>query len=122
MECIDRFVQAFNERDLTALAACLAADATAVVEGAPFPVELGRDAICKTSLPYLLDRSMALEARRVDHAAIAVALLDGAGRIDVGVETEEASGLLTSLRYLTMPHRPDELRSIAGDLGLAVAE
>ncbi|MHC4451023.1 MAG: nuclear transport factor 2 family protein [Planctomycetota bacterium] len=122
MECIDRFVQAFNERDLAALAACLAEDATAVVEGSPFPVESGREAIRTTSLPYLLDESMALRAKAVDHPSIAIALLDAQGRLDVAIEAKQTHGSLASLRYFTMPHRPDDLRSIAGDLGLGVAE
>lgn len=122
MECIDRFVHAFNERDLTALAACLAEDAVAVVEGSPFPVESGREAIAVTSLPYLMDEAMALRAEAVDHPTIAITLLDAQGRLDVAIEAKQADGSLASLRYFTMPHRPDELRAIASDLGIAVAE
>lgn len=122
MECIDRFVQAFNERDLAALAACLAEDAIAVVVGSPFPVESGREAIRVTSLSYLMDEAMALRAKSVDHPTIAIALLDAEGRLDVAIEAKLADGSLASLRYFTMPHCPDELRAIASDLGLVVAE
>jgi hypothetical protein len=113
---IDQFVAAFNDKNLDGLGACLAEDASAQVLGSPFPVEEGRDAICATSLPYLLESD--LQARRVDHPTIAVVLLRD-GCLDVAIEMDDG---IATLRYLTMPHRSDELRTVASDLALRVAE
>ncbi|MEE8107195.1 MAG: nuclear transport factor 2 family protein [Planctomycetota bacterium] len=116
------FVDAFNARDLDALAACLATDASAVVDGSPFPVERGRDAIRDTSLAYLLDREKELTARAADHPDAQVLLLDTAGRLDVAVALERsADGLLVSLTYFTMPHRPEIVAAIASACDLQPA-
>ncbi len=113
------FVAAFNAHDLDALAGCLAPDATAVVDGSPFPVERGRVEIRETSLTYLTGQD--LYARAADHPEAAVLLLDDAGRLDMAVRVEELEGQITSLTYYTMPHRAEVVTRIAEDCGLEVS-
>lgn len=117
MEVFDRFAAAFNARDLDALADCLADDAVARVDGAPFPEEKGRDVIRKTSLPHLLEGSE-LRAVRSDTMQGWILLRDAAGRLDCAVEVTECDGRIAALRYVTAPHRPEELRSLADRAGM----
>jgi len=109
MDLLDRFAAAFNDRDLDALAGLLADDAVARVDGASFPEERGRDAIRTTSLPYLLRGT---ELRAVRREAW-ILLRDAAGRLDCAVETATDGERITTLRYVTEPHRPDEFRRLA---------
>ena len=117
-----QFVAAFNARDLEALADCVAPNATARVEGAPFPTEEGREAIRDTSFAYLLGIDPPLRAQRVDHPEAALLLLDSWGRIDMAVRIEEVDGRAQTIQYYTMPHRPLVLTAIADSLGLPVAD
>jgi len=109
MDLLDRFAAAFNDRDLDALASLLADDAVARVDGAPFPEERGRDMIRKTSLPYLLGTE---ELRAVRHDGW-ILLRDAEGRLDCAVEAGTDGEWITSLPYVTEPHRPDEFRRLA---------
>ena len=113
---------AFNARDLEALAECLAPDAKARVEGAPFPEEVGRETIRDTSLAYLLGEDARLHAEAVDHPEVSVVLFDGRGRLDVAIEFEESDGLAVSLTYYTVPNAPERLAAIASDLGRPLAD
>jgi ketosteroid isomerase-like protein len=110
MDLFDRFATAFNDRDLDALAELLADDAVARVDGAPFPEERGRDMIRKTSLHYLLEEN-ALRAARHEGWIL---LRDGDGRLDCAVEARTDGDRITSLRYVTEPHRPDEFGRLTG--------
>ena len=121
MDVADRFVAAFNARDLDALAGCVAPDATARVDGAPFPIEEGRDAIRDTSLAYLLAISPPLRAQRADHPDAALLLLDTEGRVDMAIQIEEAATLARTVVYYTVPHRPEVVETIASALCLTVA-
>jgi hypothetical protein len=101
---------------------CLAPDATAVVDGSPFPIERGRTAIRDTSLAYLLDPEKVLTARDVDHPDAAILLLDATERLDVAIAVSRSpDGLLASLTYFTMPHRPEIVAAIATACGLEPA-
>ena len=122
MSAAERFVAAFNARDLEALADCVAPDATARVDGAPFPTEEGRQAIRDTSFAYLLGIDPPLRAQRVDHPEAALLLLDGQGRIDMAVRIEEVDSFARTIRYYTLPHRPLVVTAIADALGLPVAD
>ncbi|MHC4955536.1 MAG: hypothetical protein ACYTGZ_16920 [Planctomycetota bacterium] len=122
MGCAGAFAAAFNARDLDALAACVASDATARVDGAPFPDEQGRETIRDTSLVYLLRDEVPLLARTVDHPDVAILLLDHDGRLDVAIRVEESDGLASSLLYYTVPHRREIMEGIAKDTGLPLAE
>lgn len=75
----ESFVAAFNARDLQALAARLAPEATARVVGAPFPEEVGRDAIRETSLAYLLGDGSRLRAEGIQHRTADILLFDDRG-------------------------------------------
>jgi ketosteroid isomerase-like protein len=109
MDLLDRFAVAFNDRDLDALASLLADDAVARVDGAPFPEERGRDMIRKTSLPYLLGNEGLRAVRREGW----ILLQDADGRLDCAVEAKIDGERITALRYVTEPHRPEELRRLA---------
>ena len=122
MAFAESFADAFNARDLDALASCVALDATARVEGAPFPEEVGRETIRDTSLSYLLSADPPLRAEAVEREDAAVLLLDARGRVDVAILVRESGGLANLLVYLTAPHAPDRLRKVAADLGLRIAE
>jgi len=116
VELVDRFVAAFNAGDLDALAACLAEDATARVDGAPFPEERGRAAIRETSLPYLLGEGL----RAIPCGTLEgwIGLHDGEKRLDVAIEFRSEGDGITWLRYVTAPHRPEELARLAPVFGL----
>jgi len=118
---LDRFAAAFNERDLDALAACVAEDATARVDGAPFPEEKGRDEIRATSLRYLLEDE---DLRAVRHGAIDgwILLQDVEKRLDTAIECATSGGAVTALRYVTAPHRPGELHRVAQLAGMRVPD
>jgi len=121
VDVAEAFVAAFNTRNLAGLAACLAPDAVARVEGAPFPEERGRDAIRATSLPYMLGDENALRAQTIGHPEASVLLLDQRGRLDIAIRMEVSEGKAISLAYYTMPHCPEVVRRIAAAVGLEVA-
>ena len=122
MSWADSFVDAFNRRDLDALASLVATDAVARVDGAPFPEEQGRAAIRNTSLAYMAGEELGLTARTANLPDTPVLLLDDQGRLDMAVEVRERDGLATSLVYYTMPNRPERVRAVAAAVGLAAAE
>ena len=122
MAFVDDFVAAFNARDLDALANCVTPDATARVEGAPFPEEVGRETIRDTSFAYLLGDAPKLHGEVVRHADTSILLLDEQGRVEVAIQVEEIGGRGRSLVYFTMPNAPERLMRIARDLGRPVAE
>jgi ketosteroid isomerase-like protein len=125
MNLINQFVAAFNAGDLDALAALLAADATAEVIGAPFPQEQGREKIRATSLPHLLDAELSLTAIAADvEGSPGLILVQGAaGAVDTAVLCTAApdGSALTRLEYLVVPHQPDRVAAVAAALGRPVA-
>ena len=115
------FVAAFNARDLDALRALLAEDATAQVLGAPFPEERGAAAIATTSLPHLLEPDADLGAALAEHDGRRLVLLRrdrGAGPLDTVVEASVSGGRVRRLAYTVAPFRPDELAALGDALGI----
>lgn len=121
MDVAEAFVAAFNTGNLAGAAACLAEDAVARVEGAPFPEEQGRDTIRDTSLAYLMNDDKPLRADTVGIPDASILLLDEAGRVDVAIRIEVTDGKMTSLVYYTMPHCAEQLTKIAESVGRPVA-
>ena len=112
MSPYEAFAAAFNDRDLQALGALLADDAWAEVLGAPFPREVGRDAILSTSFPYLLEADPPLAARVRTEGERIWLLLCVDGVVDTAIRATVERERVTSLEYVVGPHRPDELRRI----------
>jgi len=121
MDVAEAFAAAFNTRNPASVAACLDPDATARVEGAPFPEEKGRDAVRDTSIAYLLGDENPLSAITVGHPEASVLLLDEQNRADVAIRFEVGDGVVQSLVYYTMPHSPDVLTRVAEASGYPVA-
>lgn len=120
---IQRFIDAFNARDLPAMEEVLAPDATAQVVAAPFPVEQGAPAIMATSIPYLLDSELHASAADVEEApGILLRAAAGSGPIDVAIQVIADANLIARLDYITGPHQPERLRALGAALGIATTE
>ena len=121
MDVAEAFAAAFNTRNPAGVAACLAPDAVARVEGAPFPEEQGRDAIRDTSISYLLGDENPLRAITVGHPEASVLLLDQEDRADVAIRIEVGDSQVRSLVYYTLPNCPEVLERVAEATGFPVA-
>ena len=121
MDVAEGFAAAFNTRNAAGVAACLAPDAVARVEGAPFPEEQGREMIRETSIAYLLGDENPLRAITVGHPEASVLLLDAQDRADVAIRLEVGDGLVKSLVYYTLPNCPEVLTRVAAASGFPVA-
>ena len=117
----ERFVEAFNARQVPRVADLLTDDATAEVLGSPFPVERGRDAIASTSLPHVLDPGAGLVASVVHadgHPWILLRADEGQGPIDTAIRIDHEASRVTRIEYLVAPHQPEALRALGAQLGL----
>ena len=121
----EHFIEAFNAGAVARLADLLADDATAQVLGSPFPVEKGRDAIARTSLPHVLDPSAGLVAslgNARDEPWILLRTENGRGPIDTAIRIGHDAGRVTRIEYVVAPHQPDALRALGEQLGLPTVE
>ena len=117
----ERFVKAFNGRQVPRVAELLAPDATAEVLGSPFPVEHGREVIARTSLPHVLAPEAGLVASLGVAKGTPWILLrtqDGAGPIDTAIRIDHEGTRVTRIEYVVAPHEPMALRAIGAQLGL----
>jgi len=117
----ERFVAAFNGREIPRIAELLATDATAEVLGSPFPVERGRDVIAGTSLPHVLDPGAGLVASFALAAGQPWILLrgdEGRGPIDTAIRIDHEGSRVTRIEYVVAPHQPEALRTLGAQLGL----
>lgn len=110
-------MDAFNAGSVEAVAALLAEDAVAWVEGAPFPREEGADNIRATSLPHLLEGNRLRAIPGSDW----IWLQNGNGELEVAIEWVAHEGRMTSLRYVTAPHAGEELQRLAVIAGMPAA-
>jgi len=121
-----RFADAFNARDLDAMTALLAPEATAQVLGSPFPVEERPATIRATSFAYLLaEEDGSLQAEPVRHAGTDYVLLRksaGVRALDCVARLRVLEARIEGIEYLVSAFRKSELASLAAALGLPLAE
>jgi hypothetical protein len=119
---IDSFIAAFNARDLGALKAPLAADATAQVIGSPFPVEHGPDVIAATSLPHMPGGSgEELVAEAFDEAGQQwVLLIASDGTLDTAATAAVSEDGITRIEYFVTHFALDTVRRVANARGISV--
>jgi hypothetical protein len=118
------FVEAFNARDLDAMAALLATDATAQVLGAPFPEEQGAEMIRHTSLPHVCDPELGLVASRVIFEGrdwILLRIPGESGPIDTALSAAVEGGAIQRIEYVVAPHQPERLRALGAACDLPTA-
>jgi hypothetical protein len=107
------FAEAFNARDVNALKALFATDATSQVMGSPFPEEVGVDDIAAKSLSHMLDPDTPLTASPAELAGRGLILFhDGEGRLDAAAYVSEAGEKITRTEYIVKWHREEELNLI----------
>ncbi len=118
-DALDRFVEAFNQRELPAIRETLAEDAIAQVTGAPFPHEVGRDAIAEVSLPYLFDSDMMASVVDVEgERGLVLRTEVGRGPVDVVIAVGADDRGITRIDYVVAPHEPVRFAAICEALGL----
>lgn len=118
---IDKFVAAFNARNLDGLKALLATDATAQVIGAPFPVERGADVIAATSLPHMLGGDERLSAESFNHDGKPWVLFRAPdGTLDTVATIAFERGLITRIEYFVTHFAAKVVAKIAKARGIAV--
>jgi hypothetical protein len=119
-----QFEAAFNLRDLDALAALLAPEATAQVLGSELHVEEGPATIRDTSLRYLLreeEGSLQAEARQHEGGNyILIRRSQGERPLDCAVRMSAAGDRITRLEYLVVWFREAELKALGAGLGIPV--
>jgi len=107
------FAQAFNARDVAALKALFAPDATSQVMGSPFPEEKGVEEIAKKSLSHMLDDENPLTATPAELAGRGLILFhDGTGKLDAAAWVSESGERITRTEYIVKWHREEELNLI----------
>ena len=120
----ERFAGAFNAGDPASMTAMLSSRATAQVIGSDFPVEVGSEAISRTSFAYLLDQGddpLIAEVWRGE-GGVHVLLREAAGdrALDTAIRLHTLEGLITRVEYVVFPHQPEELQKIARAAGSSV--
>ena len=120
-----QLAEAFNRRDLDAMAALLAPKATAKVLGSEMPTEEGPTTIRDTSLNYLLrEEEGSLQAEACAHEGTDYVLVrSGKGErpLDCAMRVLSAEGQITRIEYLVLWFREAELKQLAADLSLPLA-
>ncbi|MCC6573999.1 MAG: hypothetical protein IT462_09420 [Planctomycetes bacterium] len=120
---LDSFVAAFNQRDLAALKALLATDATAEVLGSGFGTERGPDDIGKKSLTHMLSDENPLIAEHFAlHGQTYVLFLNADKQLDTAATIQSATGKITRIEYLVTWFRADSLKPLAAARGIQIAQ
>ena len=118
----DRFVDAFNRRDLDGLVSLLAAGASTELVGSGFEPERGPDRIRAGSLTHMLGgegEPLVAEAAGVD----LVLLTQGPqGPVDMAVTIEANDGAIERLRFHTLWHDRETVAVMAKAAGRDLAE
>ncbi|MCB9895367.1 MAG: HIT domain-containing protein [Planctomycetes bacterium] len=107
------FAAAFNARNVEALKALFAPDATSQVMDSPFPQENGIDEIAAKSLNHMLDEETPLTASvaQVDGKGV-ILFRTPEGKLDAAAWISEANGKITRTEYIVEWHRAEELKLI----------
>lgn len=112
-DVLGKFVDAFNARDVAALKALFAPDATSQVMDSPFPEEKGVEEIAAKSLNHMLDEDTPLTASVAQLDGRGVILFrDETGKINAAAWVSEAGGKITRTEYIVEWHRAEELKLI----------
>ena len=98
------FAKAFTARDLTALTALLAPDATTELVGSGFPPEEGAGAIREGSFAHLLEGDGLTAEPLAFEGEAYVAFRDEDGELDSLAALTTTDGQITKLRYHTRWH------------------
>jgi hypothetical protein len=119
---IEKFVEAFNARDLARLKALLAPGATAQVMGSPFPVEHGPDVIASTSLPHMLGGSGEQLTAEAFHEGGQdwVLFVASDGTLDTAATIASNEGRITRIEYFVTHFAMDTVRRLAKARGIGV--
>lgn len=108
------FAKAFTARNLTAMTALLAPDATTELVGSGFPPEEGAGAIREGSFAHLLEgEGLTAEAMEFEGAPY-VAFRDEDGEVDSLTALTVEDGAITKLRYHTRWHDEAFVERVSG--------
>ena len=123
-ELAEKFAAAFNARDLDAMAALLAENATAEVSKSDFGVEEGRQKIKETSLPHILGdesdpKPLAAETWNEDGTTyVLLREAEGDRALDCALKLEAGQGQIQRIDYLVLYHELEELTRISQKAGM----
>jgi len=112
------FVDAFNARDLDALARLLAEHATSEVVGSDFGVQRGPEEIRDGALAHVREEGELVARAHGDGLVLFVS----GGALEMAVALIERDGRLTSLRFPTRWHDRKRLEGLAREAGLALPD
>ncbi len=107
------FCDAYNARDLGALTALLAEEATTELVGSGFAEEQGPAAIAAGSLAHLLEGGLKAEVLQAE-AGRFVAFRQDDGGLDSLAALTEAGGRIARLRYHTRWHDEAFVKDVEG--------
>jgi hypothetical protein len=119
----EKFSQAFNQRDVGAIAALLGDGATAWVAKSGWPEERGKATILSTSIPHIMgDDGPPLAAEVWDIGCGTVVLLRRKSGLDVDtiLKLTERGGKISSIEYLVAGFSQAEMASLVQPLGMNV--
>jgi hypothetical protein len=119
---IDRFVHAFNARDLDALKGLFAPGAIGEVVGSGFGIENGPDDIAAKSLRHMLgDGEDPLRAESFTYDAMTwVLFLDRTGALDAAASITTTGDRITTIRYHVVHFSRELLTTIAQARGVTL--